>query len=129
MIAVLLLKHIIDQELEDRRAGKPHRIAFFLVDIATLVYQQFAVLECNLDQKIERFCGDMNVDAWTKSIWDEHFQENMAIVCTADILYNCLVHAFIRMDQISLLIFDEAHHTKKSHVYARYVAKKKGGYS
>ena len=119
LIAVLLLKHTIDRELEDRRAGKPRRIAFFLVDIATLVYQQFAVLECNLDQKIERFCGDMNVDAWTKSIWEEKFQKNMAIVCTADILYNCLVHSFIRMDQISLLIFDEAHHTKKNHVYAR----------
>lgn len=31
LIAVLLLRHIIDQELEDRRLGKPERIAFFLV--------------------------------------------------------------------------------------------------
>lgn len=30
LIAVLLLKHIIDQELEDRAAGKPRRISFFL---------------------------------------------------------------------------------------------------
>jgi endoribonuclease Dicer len=31
LIAVLLLRHVIDQELEDRRLGKPDRIAFFLV--------------------------------------------------------------------------------------------------
>ena len=31
LIAVLLLKYIIDQELEDRAQGKPHRISFFLV--------------------------------------------------------------------------------------------------
>lgn len=31
LIAVLLLRHYIDRELEDRAAGKPHRISFFLV--------------------------------------------------------------------------------------------------
>ena len=31
LIAVLLLQHIIDQELEDRAVGKPPKIAFFLV--------------------------------------------------------------------------------------------------
>lgn len=31
LIAVLLLKHIIDQEMESRAAGNPRRIAFFLV--------------------------------------------------------------------------------------------------
>lgn len=31
LIAVLLLKHILDKELEDRALGKPPRIAFFLV--------------------------------------------------------------------------------------------------
>ena len=121
LIAVLLLRHIIDQELERRASGNPPRIAFFIVDIATLVYQQFAVLECNLNQKAERFCGDMNVDSWNKSSWDEHFKNNMAIVCTADILCNCLQHSFVTMEQINLLIFDEAHHTKKNHAYARSV--------
>ena len=31
LIAVLLLKYILDKELEDRAMGKPPRIAFFLV--------------------------------------------------------------------------------------------------
>ena len=121
LIAVLLLKHILDQELEDRAQGKPRRIAFFLVDCVTLVFQQFAVLECNLNQRIDRFCGDMNTDLWTKSVWDKHFTDNMAVVCTAEVLYNCLLHSFITIDQINLLIFDEAHHAKKNHAYARII--------
>lgn len=86
----------------------------------TLVFQQAAVLECNLRYKVDHFCGNMNTDLWTKSVWEKHFKENMAIVCTAEVLYNCLLHSFITIDKINLLIFDEAHHAKKNHGYARY---------
>ena len=87
----------------------------------TLVFQQGAVLETNLDQKVACFCGEMGVDLWSAETWKEIFTENMAIVCTAEILYQCLMHSFITFDQINLLIFDEAHHAKKNHPYARYV--------
>ncbi|KAI9847076.1 MAG: Dicer-like protein 1 [Sclerophora amabilis] len=121
LIAVLLLKHILDQELENRALGNLPRISFFLVDCVTLVFQQHAVLECNLDQKVERFCGEMGCDFWSKGTWERHFSENMVIVCTAQVLYDCLMHAFISMDQINLMIFDEAHHAKKDHAYARII--------
>ena len=120
LIAVLLLRHVLDQELEDRLIGKKPRVSFFLVDSVTLVFQQFAVLECNLDHKIERFCGEMGCDLWDKRTWEKHLKENMVIVCTAEILYQCLMHSFISLDQINLLIFDEAHHAKKNHSYARF---------
>lgn len=90
------------------------------VDSVTLVFQQHHVLSCNLDQKVAFFCGEMDCDLWTKETWTKHFNENMVIVCTADVLYQCLFHAFISMAQINLLIFDEAHHAKKNHAYARY---------
>lgn len=121
LIAVLLLRHIIDQELEDRAVGKNNRTAFFLVDSVALVFQQFEVLNTNLDQSIARFCGDMNTDLWAKETWQTHLKENMVIVCTAEILYQCLMHSFISIDQINLLIFDEAHHAKKNHAYARII--------
>lgn len=34
LIAVLLLKHTLEKELNDRAEGKQHRIAFFLVRFA-----------------------------------------------------------------------------------------------
>ncbi len=57
----------------------------------------------------------------SKEFWAKMFNDNMAIVCTADILYSCLHHSWIRMDEVNLLIFDEAHHTKKNHPYARII--------
>ena len=121
LIAVLLLRHVLDQEIEDRAAGKDPKIAFFIVNATTLVFQQFSVLESNLDHKIERFCGAMGVSLWTKGVWEKHFKANMVIVCTAEVLYQCLFHSFIKMEQINLLIFDEAHHAKQNHPYAKIV--------
>ena len=87
----------------------------------TLVFQQSAVLERNLDQKVEHFCGEMGCDLWVKETWAKHFSANEVIVCTAEILNQCLMHSFISIGDINLLIFDEAHHTKKNHAYARFV--------
>ncbi|KAL9000121.1 MAG: hypothetical protein Q9169_001196 [Polycauliona sp. 2 TL-2023] len=121
LIAVLLLRHILDQELEDRSLGKKHRIAFFLVDSVTLVFQQFEFLKVNLDQPIECFCGEMGTSSWAKETWQKQLQQNMIILCTAEILHQCLMRSFISMEQINLLIFDEAHHAKKNHPYARII--------
>jgi endoribonuclease Dicer len=91
------------------------------VNSVTLVFQQHAVLKANLDQPMNMFCGDMGCDLWSRKLWEKHFNENMVIVCTAEVLRQCLHHSFISMDQINLLIFDEAHHAKKDHAYARII--------
>ncbi|KAK8161000.1 hypothetical protein BKA80DRAFT_311181 [Phyllosticta citrichinensis] len=109
LIAVLLLKHMFVP------ANPPK------VDSVTLVFQQFAVLETNLDYKVDRFCGAMHCELWSKQTWEKHFAENMVIVCTAAVLNQCLMHSFIKIDQINLLIFDEAHHAKKGHDYAKII--------
>jgi endoribonuclease Dicer len=80
---------------------------------------------------MDMFCGDMGCDLWSRERWKEHFDKNMVIVCTAEVLRQCLHHSFISMDKINLLIFDEAHHAKKDHAYARiikdfYLSERKG---
>ena len=52
---------------------------------------------------------------------EAHFDKNMVVVCTAEILRQCLHKSYISMDQINLLIFDEAHHAKKGHPYASII--------
>lgn len=121
LIAVLLLQHIISEELERRAQGAAKKISFFLVDSVALVFQQAAVLKCNLNQKVEQFCGEMGCDLWSKEHWRKHFEENMVIVVTAEVLNQCLHHSFINMSEINLLIFDEAHHAKKNHPYSRII--------
>ncbi|CBX93957.1 similar to dicer-like protein 1 [Plenodomus lingam JN3] len=118
-IATLLLRHVLEDELEHRATGGAPRIAIFLVDSVNLVFQQANVLKCGLDQNVESICGSMGTSLWNKSTWDKHFQKNMVIVCTAEVLVQCVMHSFITMAQINLLIFDEAHHAKNNHPYAR----------
>lgn len=118
---MLLLQHIIEKELEDRERGLARRLSFFLVDKVALAYQQHAVLDCNLAHSVAAFSGDSVRSLWNKSFWDQQFAKHEVIVCTAEILNKCLQFAYIRVDQINLLIFDEAHHTKKNHPYARII--------
>ena len=104
------------------RAGHPRKkVAFFVVDRVALCFQQFAVLEANIDQPIARLCGDVNFDPNSAEYWEQLFQEHRVVVCTAEILHQCLRRAFITMSRINLVIFDEAHHCKKEHPYARIV--------
>lgn len=63
----------------------------------------------------------MGSDLWSMQTWAEYFKDNMVIVCTADIMHQCLLNSYVRMEQINLLILDEAHHAKKDHAYARLV--------
>lgn len=110
----------MNQELEDRAQGIPPRLSFFLVERVALAFQQHAVLDCNLPCSVAVFTGE-KVKNWTKDFWLKQMGEHEVIVCTAEILNQCLQFAFIRIDQINLLIFDEAHHTKKNHPYARII--------
>ncbi|KAB8342706.1 hypothetical protein FH972_022306 [Carpinus fangiana] len=121
LIAVLLLQHILDLELVRREAGLHRKVAFFVVDKIMLCQQQFAVLSANLDHKVDQFYGSIGHSIWDKQLWAKNFDENMVIVCTADALLGCLMHSFIKMRQINLLIFDEAHHAKKRHGYAKII--------
>ncbi|KAF1943056.1 endoribonuclease dcr-1 [Clathrospora elynae] len=118
-IATLLLRHILEEELESRAKGGIHKVAFFLVDSVNLVFQQANVLRCGLDQRVEAVCGSMGSSLWSKATWQNHFTSNMVIVCTAEVLVQCMMHNFISMAQVNLLIFDEAHHAKSNHPYAR----------
>ncbi|RYC56457.1 hypothetical protein CHU98_g9758 [Xylaria longipes] len=121
LIAALLLRHVIEKELDDRRAGQEHRLAFFLVDKVALVHQQYRVLEANLDFPIDSFTGDSGGFILTQEFWNQMRDEKTVIVCTAEILNQCLRYSFIRMEHVNLLIFDEAHHAKKNHPYARII--------
>ncbi|KAL5341579.1 hypothetical protein BJX70DRAFT_405806 [Aspergillus crustosus] len=121
LIAVLLLKHTIEKELNGRTDGAPPRISFFLVDSVALSYQQAGFLRNNIDTSVGHIFGALGTDFWSRDTWNDCLKKYMVIVCTAEILHLCLLHAHIGMEQINLLIFDEAHHTKKEHVYARII--------
>ncbi|EFY96289.2 dsRNA-specific ribonuclease [Metarhizium robertsii] len=111
-IAVLLLRHVLALELETQQQTK--RTAFFLVDKVALCLQQHRFLQANLEYPVGKLYGDKA----SMREWASEIQENMVIVCTAQILLDLLSSGLVTMNQINLLVFDEAHHTKKNHPYA-----------
>lgn len=121
LIAALLMRHVLNQELEERAAGKPKKIAFFVAEKVALCFQQHRMLKTNLAFPIAKLHGDSTGMTSTREFWDSQMNEHMAIVCTAQVLLDGLSHGFVTMRQINLLIFDEAHHAKKNHPFARII--------
>ena len=52
-------------------------------------------------------------------MWDEALLNIRIVVCTHDILCDALTHAFVRMEDIALLVFDEAHYCRGNHAANR----------
>ncbi|MED6180828.1 endoribonuclease Dicer [Stylosanthes scabra] len=99
---------------------KPQKnVCVFLAPTVALVHQQAKVIEDSTDFKVGIFCGS------TKRLkrhhdWEQEIGQYEVIVMTPQILLHNLSHCFIRMEMISLLIFDECHHAqvKSNHPYA-----------
>lgn len=121
LIAALLIRHFLQQELVDRNEGKPPKIVFFLANSVHLARQQARFLESNLPQNVVSLFGDSKDDLWRRAEWDRIFADNSIVVCTPAVLDQCLFHRFLTIGQISLLVFDEAHHCKKNHPYSRII--------
>lgn len=83
--------------------------------------QQARVLRSNIFQNVKVLHGSTKEDLWHNSTWNKIKNEYQVIVCTPAILDQSMSHSFITMQEISLLIFDEAHHAKKDHPYSRLI--------
>lgn len=55
------------------------------------------------------------MDYWKKSEWDKEFRENQVLVCTTQVLLNCIIQKYLSLKDINLLVFDECHHATKKH--------------
>ncbi|KAG8919295.1 Dicer-like protein 1 [Tulasnella sp. 418] len=56
---------------------------------------------------------------WDSDRWRSEIGSHDILVMTPEILVRLLTHARMTMDQISLLVMDEAHHCRGNHPYAR----------
>ena len=66
-----------------------------------LNYAQAGVIQCNLNARTGKYCGEMGVDYWDASKWVKELAEHDVIVCTAKIMENLLHMAYITMDKVS----------------------------
>lgn len=84
-----------------------------------LVHQQAETIAEHTDLKVKKFSGDMNVDSWNKSKWISEFVNGEVLVMTAEIFRIIVDHAFISLNKIRLIIFDECHRAQGDHPYSQ----------
>ncbi|THH18353.1 hypothetical protein EW146_g2613 [Bondarzewia mesenterica] len=110
-IAVLRMK------MEAERESK--KVSWFLVPTVALCEQQREVIEGHLPFPVGMITGANEPDQWKDlRLWQRVLETHKVIVSTHAVLLNALRHGYINMGRnISLLVFDEAHHTADKHPY------------
>ena len=119
---------IISEHLQKRkRDGKPRKV-IFMVNTKALAQQQMGKLQKMIPGASVKCCtGDDAVLSTIQLL----LEEEDVIVCTAGKLLNELSDSKVRLDEISLIVVDECHHTRKNAPYTRvmgcYLKEKQSG--
>ncbi|KAI8999078.1 hypothetical protein BD414DRAFT_527097 [Trametes punicea] len=110
-ISTLLIKWVAAQNIG---RGK---ITVFLVPKVALVQQQGEFISKQASLRVREFSGATAHDMGDRESWKRELEGADVFVMTAQIFLNLLTHSHWRMDKVSLIVFDECHHTRKNHAY------------
>ncbi|KAK7040102.1 Dicer-like protein 2 [Paramarasmius palmivorus] len=110
-IAVLRLK--IETERESRK------ISWFFAPNVALCEQQHRVIKNALPVPVGIITGALEPNQWKdQQLWRNVLSDYRVVVSTPQVLLDALRHGYIVMGRdISLMIFDEAHHASDRHPY------------
>ncbi|BGP05277.1 Dicer-like protein 1 [Rhodotorula toruloides] len=111
LIAVLLIRAIAAQP----RQIDDHTLIIFLTPTVTLVHQQASVLEAATTLRVKSFVGASGVDVWKTERWREELSTTDIAVLTPQVWLNALSAGYFDLRNVSLMVFDEAHHAQKRH--------------
>lgn len=67
--------------------------------------------------KVACWDSDTRKTSWSKERYHEEFNKTQVIVATAQLFLDAVKHAYISIDQLNVIIFDECHHGRLNHPY------------
>lgn len=96
-------------------------MVWFLAPTLSLCAQQFEVIQKHIPAvKMKYLSGNDNVDKWTESgLWKAVLQGVRVVVSTYQILLDALTHGFVNLEDLALIVFDEAHNCVKANAGAK----------
>ena len=96
-------------------------MSWFIAPTVALCAQQFSVLKSHIPVSVGLVSGANEPDQWkSHALWERVLQTHRVMVSTPQVLLDALRHGYIVLGRdISLLIFDEAHHAVDNHPYNR----------
>lgn len=99
----------------------PNKRVWFMAPNTVLAEQQLHFLSAQLPEyQMRTLLGHDKVDLWhSREIWDKALASINVVVSTPQVLLDALRNAFLKLEDISLLVFDEAHHCQAGTPYAR----------
>ncbi|KAK1754599.1 dicer-like protein 2 [Echria macrotheca] len=101
--------------------GRSDKRVWFLAPTVPLAGQQHDVLRAQIAGIQSRLIrGSDNVEAWSDhATWNEILHNVRVVVSTFQILFDAVSHGFVRLDSLSLIVVDEAHHCIGNNAVAR----------
>ncbi|KAF9476959.1 P-loop containing nucleoside triphosphate hydrolase protein [Pholiota conissans] len=113
LIAVLRMKHEMERE--------PTKLSWFFAPTVALCDQQKAVIEKYLPVSVGIVSGANEPDQWKNAtLWQRVLSTHRIVVSTPQVFLDALRHGYISLGRdVSLLVFDEAHHAVDNHPYNR----------
>lgn len=94
---------------------KQKPLAIFLVDRMTLVFQQSRAFDEQYKPTLPSMqrCGQYVGDMRDSKNWQHEFATHEVMCFTAGLFRNLLLNEEISLENVTVLVFDEAHHVRK----------------
>ncbi|XP_043722965.1 endoribonuclease Dicer homolog 3a isoform X2 [Telopea speciosissima] len=115
MIAVMLIKEIG----QAMKMNAEKKLIIFLAPTVHLVNQQFEVIKIHTNLKVEEYYGAKKIDEWSAESWEKEIRDQDVMVMTPQILLDALRKAFMTIEMVCLMIFDESHRAIGNHPYTK----------
>ncbi|GLB38832.1 putative helicase family. Dicer subfamily protein [Lyophyllum shimeji] len=113
--------HIAVLRMKIEAERQPTKISWFLAPTVALCEQQRSVIQTSIAVSVGLISGSLEPDQWKDAaLWRRVLNTHRIMVTTPQVLLDALRHSYISLGRdISLLVFDEAHHAVDNHPYNR----------
>ncbi|KAH7319660.1 dicer-like protein 2 [Stachybotrys elegans] len=98
--------------------ASPSKFIWFLAPTVSLCSQQFESIKLQIPAAtIRSITGNDEVETWNRETWAGLLKGTQILVTTYQVLLDALSHAFVKMKDLSLIVFDEgkSHNCTRNH--------------